>query len=233
MHQSEIELVHIECLWYPSSMSIARQIAKRAKAKLAAGSKVALKNAGEAFNRLDELGGEARDTLVTWWQQSPAMGTVRDMLEKRAAKSRPTSEEDDDLEESITEAELVVESCGDATIAVQVYGKRSCPWSGRAVRLLEDRDIEHVFVELDDSENASIPGRLVAETKQNSVPYIFVRGEFVGGFNALDELDRLGQLEARIATGAGESSGPIKVEVAKRPNTDEVAPGDLNSPSDN
>ncbi len=213
-------------------MSIARQIAKRAKAKLAAGSKVALKNAGDAFNRLDELGGEARDTIVAWWQQSPAMGTVRDMLDKRAAKSRSTSEEQGDLEEPITEAELVIESCGDATIAVQVYGKRSCPWSGRAVRLLEDRDIEHVFVDLDDSENAEFSGRLVAETKQNSVPYIFVRGEFVGGFNALDELDRLGQLEARIATESGESSERINVEVAKRPNTDEVAPGEVDSPSD-
>lgn len=215
-------------------MSMFERIAKTAKTKISAGSKVALKNAGVAFNRLDELGGEARDTIVAWWQTSPAMGSVRDMIEKRSAKgAEPDSEQAIETEalEEVREAVLVSESLGDKSIAVQVFGKRSCPWSGRAVRLLEDRDVEHTFVELDDPENASYSSQLVSETKQNTVPYIFVRGDFVGGFNALDEIDRLGQLDARIAPSA-EPEGRIKVEVAARPNTDEVAPAELASTAD-
>ncbi len=51
-------------------------------------------------------------------------------------------------------------------------------------------------------------GRLIPETKQNTQPWMFLRGEFIGGFNALDEVYRLGQLESRPAMA--------KMSIAKR-----------------
>ena len=216
-------------------MSIVSKLAKTARAKITAGSKVALSKGGDAFNKLDELGGEARDTIKVWWDESPAMGSVRDMLRKRAGDDDQTDEESDP---NISDAEIIETptpgepaGLGDNTVAVQVFGKRSCPWSGRAIRLLEDAEIEHTFVDLDDSENASLSSQLVAETKHNTVPYIYIRGEFIGGFNALDEVYRLGQLEVRV-NETSDKTGRVVVEVAQRPNTDEVAPAEGHSIDD-
>ncbi len=202
-------------------MGVVDKIAKEAKEKITKGGKVALKGAGEAFNKLDELGGEARDSFKEWFDKSPAMEPVRDLIRKRETAA-PEPEPEPEAAEVI-DAVIVPKSLGDAAHAVQVFGKRSCPWSGRAVRLLEDAEIKHEFVELDDPENANYESSLLSETKQNTVPYIFVRGDFIGGFNALDELSRLGQLEAKIASTT-DATGRVKVEVAARPNTDEVPP---------
>jgi glutaredoxin 3 len=188
---------------------------------------------GSGLARLDELGGDARDYLKDRLDRSAAAKKIRELMQRRAAArdaavveavaadaaERATAAASDRVAGRPAEPPL-----GDPEIPAQVYGKRSCPWSGRAVKLLEDRDIEHRFVDLDDSENETLANRLLAETRQNTVPYVFVRGEFIGGYNALSERDRLGQLEAMVR-GDGDG-GSIKIEVAERPNTDEVAPAE-------
>ena len=64
--------------------------------------------------------------------------------------------------------------------------------------------------------------RLVRETKQYQTPWVYLRGEFVGGYNALDELQRLGQLEDRTLPPEerGKSRSRIRLEVPKRPPED-------------
>ena len=79
---------------------------------------------------------------------------------------------------------------------------------------------------MDDSDHEPLQAKLIDETKQNTVPYIYLRGEFLGGFNALDEIHRLGQLSDRIKP---KSERKANVEVAPRENTDEVAPGETAS----
>jgi glutaredoxin len=108
---------------------------------------------------------------------------------------------------------------GDPAHPAQIYGRRGDPWSGRVVRLLQDRNIEHQFADLDAPENVLLEAKLVRETKQNDAPWVYLRGEFLGGYNAVNELDRLGQLELRTMTAEErekEQRGRTRIEVPKR-----------------
>jgi glutaredoxin len=110
---------------------------------------------------------------------------------------------------------------GDKEIPVQVFGRMSCPWTQRALRLLGDRSIEHVYIELAAPGGYQLVPRLSAATGQRSVPYIYVRGQFVGGYDGLDEIDRLGQLDEMIKTeeerAASGGQNRIRIQVATRP----------------
>ena len=62
------------------------------------------------------------------------------------------------------------------------------------------------------------------------MPFVYLRGQFVGGFNALSEIERLGQLEVALMTAAERAAAPAHqrgVDIVPRPNTDEVAPGEI------
>lgn len=61
--------------------------------------------------------------------------------------------------------------------------------------LLKSAGIDYSYVDLSAYGMDSIRKQLEAETRHYTVPYIYIRGRFIGGFNALDELQRLGQLE--------------------------------------
>ena len=64
--------------------------------------------------------------------------------------------------------------------------------------MLNEGKVDYDFIDMGDSENGYFEGKLVAETKQSTVPFIFLRGEFVGGFNEVNEVVRLGELAYRI-----------------------------------
>ena len=67
------------------------------------------------------------------------------------------------------------------------------------------------------------------ETKQHTVPFIYLRGQFIGGFNALAEIERLGQLEFALMTAEERAALPEhkrNVVIVPRPNTDEVVPAE-------
>lgn len=109
---------------------------------------------------------------------------------------------------------------GDPSVGVQIYGRRTCMWSGRALRLAQDRDFDHRFVDLDEPGKEHLETSLVRETKQTTTPYVFVRGAFVGDYKALDELDRVGQLELLLLSDderrEREARTGIRLEVPKR-----------------
>lgn len=115
---------------------------------------------------------------------------------------------------------------GDPNKPVQVYGSRTCPWTGRSQALLEREDVEFDYIDLDSPEGMKVADRLGPETGHNTEPWIFVRGQFLGGYNALDELARLGQLQVR-ALGESARRGRTRVVVAERDNSDELAPGEV------
>jgi hypothetical protein len=62
------------------------------------------------------------------------------------------------------------------------------------------------------------------------VPFVYLRGQFIGGFNALAEIERLGQLEYALMTPEEREKvgAHAKFEFVARPNTDEVAPAEGN-----
>jgi glutaredoxin len=117
---------------------------------------------------------------------------------------------------------------GNADIKAQIYGKKSDPWTGRAITVLERNKVDFDFIDVEEPEHEHMLVPLSNETKQHTVPFVFLRGQFIGGFNALAEIERLGQLEYALMTQAERDKAPahIRVEIVPRPNTDEVAPAE-------
>ncbi|HEY0986146.1 MAG TPA: glutaredoxin, partial [Kofleriaceae bacterium] len=161
-----------------------------------------------ALNRADELGGELRDYLqdkvVTDPRYVSARKTVARWLGRtyesrdEAAHKAHVKAEKAAAVAAVAPAEQARRGLGDPAIKAQIYGKKSCPWTGRAISLLERHKVDFDFVDLEEPEHEAKLAPLALETKQNTVPYVYLRGQFVGGFNALSEIERLGQLEVAL-----------------------------------
>jgi glutaredoxin len=95
---------------------------------------------------------------------------------------------------------------GDPSLAAQVYGKRTCEWTGRAVALLAEHGIDARFVNIADPTFEHFEMKLVGETKQYTLPYVYLKGEFVGGYDALAA--RLKASATRSEDGSAEASPP-------------------------
>jgi glutaredoxin len=122
----------------------------------------------------------------------------------------------------------------DAEQPGQVFGPGTDPWTGRSLQLLSDHGVEHTFVDLEAEGGMAIETRLVSETAQHNPPYIYLRGEFIGGFDALNEIVRLGQIEELTKSAeerANATKGRTRIVVAKR-GADETRPGAIGSPTD-
>ena len=180
-------------------MGIGRELGKKLLEK--ASSKV-----GDALSRADVLGGKVRDRVVeklaelkTAPPPPPIVKAPAPVAARPVVKPPPAG-------------------LGDPGRPAQVFGRRSCPWSGRVLALLESNRIEHSYFDLDTYDGQSVLRELKLETKQDTVPYVFVRGRFIGGYNALDELQRLGQLEYLILSDAERARHPMhgRIEVAPR-----------------
>ncbi len=191
----------------------------------------------ETLNKADVIGGELRDKLMARYQESERAQRVVAKLQRlrgnkdhgvelrQPGAARTAADNEESAAASTASAQT---GLGDPGVAAQIYGRSSCPWSGRAIRLLEDRKIDYDFIDMDDEDHGGLDTPLIAETKQNTVPYVYLRGQFIGGYNALAEVDRLGQLEAATLSDEERAATPSteKVVIAPRPNTDEVAPGE-------
>ncbi len=199
-----------------------------------------------ALNRADELGGEARDWVQEKLVHDPRYVAVRKRIaklrgEEFESRGEAAAKRADAMAKAAAVAAPVVAAVpkgqrplGDASIKAQLYGKKSCAWTGRSITIFERLKIDHDFIDLDEPEHEPLLLRLINETKQHTVPYVFLRGHFVGGYNALAEIERLGQLEVALMTAEEKSKAPPhlrNIVIVPRPNTDEVAPGEVGGPS--
>jgi glutaredoxin len=118
---------------------------------------------------------------------------------------------------------------GDPEKAAQIFGRESCPWTGRSIALLEREGAGFEFVDLAAPQNGMLASWLVAQTKQHTEPYVFLRGRFIGGYNALDEIVRLGQLSQEIMSATERARKPsrIRIEVAPRDDNNRPPPGEV------
>ncbi len=199
-----------------------------------------------ALNRADEIGGELRDFIQDKMATDPRYIRARKAMAKLLGKK---FESRDEVVAKATKAEAKrasvaaptpVKPAADATklgngeLKAQIYGKKSCPWSGRAITLLEKHKLDYDFVDLEEPEHEAKLVRLIDETKQHTVPFVYLRGQFIGGFNALAEIERLGQLEFALMTPAEREQVPThaRFEIVSRPNTDEVVPADQVRPDE-
>ncbi|MDB4955244.1 MAG: grxC [Myxococcales bacterium] len=198
-----------------------------------------------ALNRADEIGGEIRDFLTDRVATDPryvkARKTVAKLLgrdyESRVEVQHKATVKAEKVAAvaAVAPAPKVHKGYGDPEIKAQIYGKKSCPWSGRAITLLERNKVDYDFVDLEEPEHESKLAPLITETKQHTVPFVYLRGQFVGGFNALAEIERLGQLELALMSAEERKNAPAhlkSVEIVARPNTDEVVPADAVRPDE-
>ncbi len=191
------------------------------------------------LNRADEIGGELRDYLQDKMATDERYVKARKAIAKflgrdYESKEEATQKADAKAAQVAAAAAVTTEKhlkgLGDPGIKAQIYGKKSCPWTGRAISLLERHKVDFDFIDLEEPEHEAKATSLALETKQNTVPYVYLRGQFVGGFNALSEIERLGQLEFALMSKAERDNAPAHlrhVEIVPRPNTDEVAPAEL------
>jgi glutaredoxin len=169
---------------------------------------------GDALSRADVLGGKVRDRVVEKLAElkpatpPPVVKAAAPVAPRPVVKPPPTG-------------------LGDPGRPAQVFGRRSCPWSGRVLALLESNRIEHSYFDLDTYGGESVLRDLKLETKQDTVPYVFVRGRFIGGYNAIDELQRLGQLEYLVLSDDERAQHPMhgRIQVAPRTHDGEQFPG--------
>lgn len=194
-----------------------------------------------ALNRADEIGGEVRDYIQDKVLVDPRYVAARKRLAKLMGKTyesrveaKVTAVRAEEKRASVaapTVAAVKQEDrpLGDPTLPAQIYGKKSCPWTGRAITLLEKHKVDYDYLNLEEPEYEILHPKLSTATKQTTVPYVYLRGQFIGGFNALSEIERLGQLEVALMTPEERKSAPAHlkmVEVVARPNTDEAVPAD-------
>lgn len=209
-----------------------------------------------ALNRADEIGGELRDYLQDQKQKmahDPRVAQARSQIARLLGRRDPQPHHAAGTTASApapapaaaasgaaappapAPVDARPKGFGDPSIKAQVFGKRSCPWTGRAMSLLERRKVDFDFVDLEEPEHEAKQVKLTQETRQNTVPYVYLRGQFIGGFNALSEIERLGQLEVALMSKEELTRAPAHlraVEIVPRPNTDEVAPAEAGPPPD-
>jgi len=192
-----------------------------------------------AIDRADEVGGDVRDYVKERWDHDPRFAKLRSRFGGAAAAPQKAKPVPAPLANAVAVAAVTPpvaksKALGNPEIKAQVYGKNSCAWTGRAMTVLEKHKVDYDFVDLEQPENEHFTLGLSTETKQQTVPYIYLRGVFVGGYNALAEIERLGQLEVAMMSKEERAAAPAhmrSVEIVARPNTDEVAPAESMDPS--
>ena len=84
------------------------------------------------------------------------------------------------------------------TAQVTVYSTNMCPYCVRAKQLLERKGIEYKEVNLS-TEAPEVRVELMQKTKHRTVPQIFIKDQFIGGFDQLYALEREGKFDELLA----------------------------------
>lgn len=196
-----------------------------------------------ALDRADEIGGDLRDLVKEKWAHDPRLAKVRARVDKLRGKETVVVTKASPPPAGVApmgpapEAVAAPEKpkgLGNPALPAQIYGKNSCPWTGRAMTVLEKQKVDYDFIDLEQQEHEKYLPLLATETHQTTVPYVYLRGKFIGGYNALAEIERLGQLEVAMMSAEERAKAPAHlrmVEVVARPNTDEVAPAENAEPA--
>ncbi len=79
---------------------------------------------------------------------------------------------------------------------VTVYSTQYCPYCQRAKNLLKSKNI--AFQEVDLTNDEKKREELEEKTGSMTVPMIFIGEEFIGGSDALHELNEKGKLDAMV-----------------------------------
>lgn len=81
---------------------------------------------------------------------------------------------------------------------VTIYSTPVCPYCVRAKQLLTRKGVAYHEIDLS-NEPAETRVELMQRTKQRTVPQIFIKDVFVGGFDQLYALEQRGELDPMLA----------------------------------
>ena len=84
------------------------------------------------------------------------------------------------------------------TANVTIYSTTVCPYCIRAKQLLEHKGIEYKEINLS-NEAPDVRIELMQRTNHRTVPQIFIKDQFIGGFDQLYALEREGKLDELLA----------------------------------
>ena len=77
-------------------------------------------------------------------------------------------------------------------LKILLYTKDTCKYCILAKELLDKNAIPYEVIEL--GNNRDLHQKMADQTGQNTVPYVYVNGEFIGGYKSLQELEESGKL---------------------------------------
>jgi len=76
---------------------------------------------------------------------------------------------------------------------VRAYILKNCPWSKRAIRLLNSLSIPHEVTLIDNDESFK---KIIVQSHHNTFPQIFLDNKFFGGYDELSEQAKLDKLRS-------------------------------------
>jgi len=82
---------------------------------------------------------------------------------------------------------------------VCIYILSGCPYCKRAIAMLRQAGVPHKALNL--GRNPQLAAQLSAETGSQTVPKIFIFGEFIGGADQLAQMMQSGELTQRLHRG--------------------------------
>ena len=85
----------------------------------------------------------------------------------------------------------------------EIYFKDWCPYSQRALQLLDDKGVNYTAIDVTDDVQREREMR--ERSGRTSVPQIFVGDRHVGGFDDLYALDEAGELDALFEASTTET----------------------------
>lgn len=81
---------------------------------------------------------------------------------------------------------------------VTIYSTTFCPYCVRAKQLLERKGVAYKEINLS-NEAPEVRVELMQRTNHRTVPQIFIKNQFIGGFDQLYALEREGKLDSLLA----------------------------------
>ena len=81
---------------------------------------------------------------------------------------------------------------------VTIYATTFCPYCVRAKQLLERKGVAYKEINLS-NEAPEVRVELMQRTNHRTVPQIFIKDQFIGGFDQLYALEREGKLDSLLA----------------------------------
>ena len=101
---------------------------------------------------------------------------------------------------------------------IVIFSKTTCPWCAKVKELFKEINEEFVAIELDNIENGQeVKEYLIEQTKQSTVPNVFINATHVGGYDSTAKAQKEGTLAKLLAGNKKEESISLSQIVRPKP----------------